>query len=97
MQRVHTFIRTWEPPGPTAFTLWTLGFDVFFVLLLAWLTLFPLSLPLPQISQVPATVMILLNENSAEKQGVPYHKPEVIASRKNSVSSQSRNVLLLPK
>jgi hypothetical protein len=49
----------WEPCGPTAFTLWMFGFETFFVLLLEWLTLFPLSLPLPQISHVPATVLIL--------------------------------------
>jgi hypothetical protein len=56
MQRVHAFIRTWDPCGPTAFTLWMFGFDTFFVLLLAWLTWLPLSLPFPQISHVPATV-----------------------------------------
>jgi hypothetical protein len=33
-----------------------LGLENFFDLLLAWLTLFPLSLPLPQIAHVPATV-----------------------------------------
>jgi hypothetical protein len=32
------------------------GLDIFFDLLLAWLTLFPLSLPFPQISHLPATV-----------------------------------------
>jgi hypothetical protein len=31
------------------------GLENFLDLLLAWLTLFPLSLPLPQISHVPAT------------------------------------------
>jgi len=32
------------------------GLENFLVLLLAWLTLFPLSLPFPQISHLPATV-----------------------------------------
>jgi hypothetical protein len=45
-----------------ALTLWTFGFEDFLDLLFAWLTLFPLSLPLPQISQVPATVVFLHNE-----------------------------------
>jgi hypothetical protein len=45
-----------------ALTLWTFGFEDFLDLLLAWLTLLPLSLPLPQISQVPANVVILRNE-----------------------------------
>ena len=59
MQRVHTCMRMWEPCGPTALTLWMFGFETFLVLLLEWLTWFPLSLPLPQISHVPATVMVL--------------------------------------
>jgi hypothetical protein len=62
MQRVQTFIRTCDPLAVTALTLWMFGFEDFLDLLFAWLTLFPLSLPLPQISQVPATVVILHNE-----------------------------------
>jgi len=55
MQRVQTCMRTWDPCGPTALIDCRFGLDTFLVLLFAWLTLFPLSLPFPQISHVPAT------------------------------------------
>jgi len=56
MQRVQTCKRTWEPLSLTALMDCKFGLDIFFDLLLAWLTLFPLSLPFPQISHLPATV-----------------------------------------
>jgi hypothetical protein len=49
-------MRTWEPLEPTALIGCKFGLENFFDLLLAWLTLFPLSLPFPQISHVPATI-----------------------------------------
>jgi hypothetical protein len=57
MQRVHTCMRMCDPCGPTALMDCKFGFDTFLVLLLAWLTLFPLSLAFPQILHVPATVI----------------------------------------
>jgi hypothetical protein len=44
--RVHTCMCL-EPPGVAALTLWRFGCIHFFVLLLAWLTLFPVDLALP--------------------------------------------------
>jgi len=49
-QREQTFIRI-VLPSLTAFTLCKLGYQTFWVLLLAWLTLWPKTGPFPQISQ----------------------------------------------
>jgi hypothetical protein len=48
--REQTFIRI-VLPSLTAFTLCRLGYQTFWVLLLAWLTLWPKTGPFPQISQ----------------------------------------------
>jgi hypothetical protein len=48
-------MRTWDPWAATTLIGCKFGFENFLDLLLAWLTLFPLSLPFPQISHLPAT------------------------------------------
>jgi len=56
-------MRTWEPLESTALIGCKFGLENFFDLLLAWLTLFPLSLPLPQIAHVPAIVKSSVEHN----------------------------------
>src|SRR6266540_894852 len=92
MQRVQTCMRTWAPLGPTALIGCKLGLENFFDLLLAWLTLFPLSLPLPQISHVPATVLSSV-ENDLKKQAVRYHKNTVRARKKCLPDHKSLDII----
>ena len=51
MHLVHTLVFFTWPEGLMILTLWRLGNEIFFVRLWAWLTLYPLSGPLPHISQ----------------------------------------------
>jgi len=57
MHLLQTLIFLTLPFFCMALTLWRLGFHLLFVLLLAWLTLFPKDGPFPHISHVAATVI----------------------------------------
>jgi hypothetical protein len=74
-------MRTCAPLVATALIGCKFGFENFLDLLLAWLTLFPLSLPFPQISHVPATVKSSIAYKLL-KAGIRYHKTVIHAREK---------------
>ncbi len=63
MQLVQTRIRLRVPFSVTTWTGWRFGSQRRFVRLFAWLTLFPLRGPLPQIGQTAAMRILLPNRN----------------------------------